>query len=153
MNLQTLTVISFVFLFTSCDGFIHVQGTAYDKETTKSIEGVQATLVFKNKDTALNVHWEYDSLDYDKRKFYRKNGIKDDYTYSSDSGNRLGKLVPALSNNRGHFDIGTLLVPGIKKYMNYKIIFTKQGYNSYIMDANSFTLDSLNIYLQKSTNN
>lgn len=131
----------------SCETFIHVQGNVFDKQTNSPIDDVRALVIFRNKDTLKDVHFDYDTVPYNKRKFVRKQGVKDNYkSIPLDSSDRYAKLVPALTDSVGYFKIGTLIVPG---FTNYKVVFLKDGYSPFVINSNSKINDTLKIFLDK----
>jgi hypothetical protein len=135
--------------FTSCEGFIHMQGYVFDNETKQPIENSQIILVLRGKDTLKNIQYEYDTVSYNKRIALRKAGVKDDYNLYAVGG--LSKMpTVAMTDMNGKFAIGTILVPCVPKCPTCRLVIIKEGYKQTIVKLSSIVNDSVIVSLEKS---
>ena len=146
------TTVSFFLLITltltSCEGFIHMQGQVFDSATKQPIENSQILLILRRKDTLRDIHYEYDTVSYQKRMALRKAGIKDDYGHYA-VGGLSKKPTPAISDMKGKFTVGTILVPCVPKCPTCKLVFIKNGYKPTILKLDSNVSDSMIVTLEK----
>jgi hypothetical protein len=114
----------FLFTLTACEGFIHIQGKAYDSITKNPIENVKVALVFREKDTMWENHLKY----YDEK----------------------GRSIfqPTITDAGGNFRVGTVLVGCVPKCPTYELVFIKEGYLPYKVKSKTLLQDSLKVFLQ-----
>lgn len=137
-----------MFVLTSCEGFIHMQGYVYDNETKQPIENSQILLVLRGKDTLKNIQFEYDTVSYSRRMELRKAGVKDEYK-NYNVGGLSKKPTVALTDMNGKFTIGSILVPCVPKCPTCRLVFIKDGYKQTIVKLNSMVSDSIIVTLEK----
>jgi hypothetical protein len=137
----------YIFLFSSCEGFIHIEGKTFDSTSRQPINNVQVFLIVKGKDTIRKNQTEFDSLSFDQRKTLRKQGMKDDYKWHVPGG--LSKYRLSLSDTSGYFTVGSILVPCMPKCPKCKLIFIKRGYRPVTVETSSIKQDSINVFLEK----
>jgi hypothetical protein len=126
----------------SCEGIIHIQGTIVDAKTNQPLDNVTVKL-----NGRADCQLKYDTLTREERQKLRKQGIKDDYRYHDAEG--LSVLVPSISNDKGFFWVGNILVSCIPKCPTSKLTFEKDGYKSTTIVSESLVADSLVVRLGK----
>ena len=139
-----------ILTLTSCEGFVHMQGYVFDKETKKPIQNAQALLILQNRDTLRDIYFEYDTISYNKRIALRKSGVKDDYDFYS-AGGLSKKPTLSVTNTNGYFSVGTILVPCVPKCPTCQLIFFKDGYKQLTLKLSSIVNDNINISLERLT--
>jgi hypothetical protein len=125
MKNALLVIFSFSFFtLPACEGFIHIQGKAYDNTTKNPIENVKVALVFREKDTM----WA------NKLKYYDERG--------------RSIFQPSITDSGGNFKVGTVLIGCVPKCPTYELVFIKEGYIPYKVKSKTLQQDSLKVFLE-----
>lgn len=136
---------------TSCEGYIHIQGRVMDNSTKQPVENVKVLLILKGKDTLINNKLHYDTVGYNERLAFRKQGVKDDYKMYDTKG--FSKLGSSQTDTTGYFSVGNILVGCVPKCPTCQLLFVKHGYESLSVKLNSSIYDSMTVSLKKLSDN
>jgi hypothetical protein len=137
-------VLGIVLIFlASCEGFIHVRGTVVDARTNKPLENVAVKL-----NGRVNCQVKCDTIPPKERKKLRKQGVKDNFMSHANGECQYSYYGPSVSDDKGSFKVGTMLVGCSPVCPKITLSFTKDGYKPLTFTTKEIYQDSALVRLE-----